>query len=176
MNYWKELDCNNYVNINQEILSWIERQPFVKETNEFWNQIDTKDLINSCPLFKQWLLDQKLYVKSIAVTYGTHVNCCGVHIDTPPAKFKLSWPVKNTKGTWNRWFKETGSSEKFVNYNGGTSFKDLSGLEEIARNELLVPCIIDAGIPHDVWYPDTTIPIFPRIGLQGHLIKEPSSL
>ena len=176
MNYWRDLKCDNYDAVNQEILVWIQDCLPITEATKFWNFVNIKIFLNSCTLFGDWIDANKLYLRSIAVTYGTHVHCCTAHVDTPPARYKLSWPVKNTRGSWNRWFKETGLTESDTNYLGGKVYKTYTNLEEVARKEVLTPCLIDASIPHDVWYPITTEINFPRIGLQCQLFKEPKTL
>jgi hypothetical protein len=177
MKCWKKLECEDYHNINIEILDWINSQETLKNPTSFWNPIDTKKLLDACPKFYTWLNNRKIYLSSIAVTYGTDVDCCQVHIDTPPARFKLSWPVKNTKGSWNRWFNEIVPQDTFVNSLGGTQYRHgYSNLTEFCRKEVTEPCLIDAGIPHDVWFDNKTEIHFPRIGLQCQLIKEPTSL
>lgn len=164
MNYWKELPCDNYNEINQEILNWIEANSELMTTTEFWNPIDIKDLLSSCPMFQEWIISNRLFIKTIAVTIGKIISCCPVHVDTPPARFKLSWPVKNTAGSYNRWFSETNDCETFTNKLGGKGYTSYSNLVEIASHELVAPCIIDAGVPHDVWYPDNSTPAFPVSG------------
>jgi len=174
MNLYRELSCENYQQINQDLLQWVHTLNI--NTQEFWNPVDIKNLMRSVPLFRSWLHASDLLVESVAVTYGTKLDCCGPHIDTPPARFKLSWPIMNTKGTWNRWFKVKGSMiESHSNHWGGKVFYDRDGLEEIGRKEVVSPLIIDAGIIHDVWF-DHICPQWPRVGLQCKLMKEPESL
>ena len=81
----------------------------------------------------------------------------------------------NTKHTWNRWFvPKTNSPKTIITQYNSYGFTDLDDLEEIGRKELLSPCLIDAGIIHDVWCEPQAQ--FPRIGLQCKLLKEPKEL
>lgn len=170
--FYKKLSCKNYYQINQQILTHIEFLNLVDNTQSFWNEISAMDFLKSVPLFQEWLNQHHLKLYSLAVTVGYHKDCCPVHVDTPPAVNKLSWPVSNTKNTFNRWFRPRVKNPTIkVNELGGTSYLDLSQLEEIARMEVIEPCIINAGIPHDVWCDSTAK--FPRIGLQCMLFKEP---
>jgi len=104
---------------------------------------------------------------------GFNTACCGIHIDTPPAVNKLSWPILNTKNTYNRWFAAKSSLVSIkINELGGQSYLNAHELEEIGRMEVVDPCIINAGIPHDVWFTEPAV--FPRIGLQCMLFQEPT--
>ena len=171
MNLYKIIECDNYQNINREILAFVQNNELEKST-DFWNPVDIKEVLSECPLFKKWIFDSKLHIKTIAVTVGNKFGCCGPHTDTPPARYKLSWPILNTKNTFNRWYKIKDETDFIINELGGKSYK-IDNLEEIESNEVLFPMIIDAGIPHDVYIKEEK---FPRLGLQCQLFKEPDSL
>jgi hypothetical protein len=98
-----------------------------------------------------------------------------MHTDTPPAKLKLSWPIQNTAHTYNRWFRPlVENPNAIINSLGGTVFTKSTQFEEIERMEVTGPCIIYAGIPHDVWADEAAQ--WPRLGLQCMLFNEPESL
>lgn len=173
MQLYKHLDCDNYQEINEQIKTFIDQQNLVESTNVFWNPVDVKDFVKKNPLFLAWLNQHKFLLHSLAVTVGKDFNCCSIHVDTPPAVNKLSWPVLNTQGTYNRWYKYKVDDPKIhINHLGGKSYLDPNELEEIGRMEVTRPCIINAGIPHDVLIMDPAI--FPRIGLQCMLFLEPN--
>lgn len=174
-NLYKELDCPDYEKINREILTWIAKAEILVNCKQFWNPLDLKSLLNECVVFSSWCKFQNLRLKSIAATIGYDAGCCGPHTDAPPARFKLSWPVKNTRDTWNCWYRSKVASPKTtVNHLGGTIYTDLSELEEIQRREVISPAIIDAGVIHDVYTgPDVK---WPRVVLQGQFFQEPTSL
>lgn len=175
MNYYKELACNNYKEINQEILDYVMFAVNVDHPDDFWNPVPVINFVQATPLFQQWLKQQSIRIKTLAVTVGTHSDCCSVHIDTPPAVYKLSWPIQHSETTWNRWFQPiTENCDIEVNRWGGCIYKNISQLKEVARKRVDSPMIIHAGIPHDVWFePNST---FPRLGLQCQLMKEPDQL
>ena len=173
--FYRELDCPEYDAINAEILAWIESQPGLCSSNQFWNPVELKSLLSSCPGFANWCRSLGLHLSTIAVTVGQDPKCCGPHIDTPPSRFKMSWPVKNTQDTWNCWYQPKISNPKSaVNQLGGISYLDLGDLEEIQRREVLRPSIIDAGVIHDVVTGPNTQ--WPRIVLQAQFFTEPRSL
>lgn len=175
MNYYKKLPCNNYTEINKEILNHVLVAIDLEHVKSFWNPIPVVDFVKSTPLFQQWLSQQHLQIRAIAVTVGLFANCCSAHVDTPPAIYKLSWPIQNSETTWNRWFRETAlDCDIVINHLGGKQYLNPSQLEEITRQRVDSPMLIHAGVPHDVWFEDDSK--FPRLGLQCHLLKEPAEL
>jgi hypothetical protein len=174
MRLYKKLACENYHEINQQILQFIESKNLHTDTEQFWNPVDALEFIKSVSLFNDWLQQHKIKLHTIAVTVGNNVDCCSIHVDTPPAVNKLSWPILNTKGTFNRWFHPTVKDPKIsTNHLGGQSYLDINELEQIGVMEVVEPCIINAGIPHDVWFPDPELAVFPRLGLQCKILPEP---
>ena len=174
MKLYQELICENYHEINNEIKSWIWSQE-IQDSNCFWNPVDTYMLSRNCSLFVEWCKSSSIFIKSIAVTVGHGPDCCGAHVDTPPARYKLSWPVLNTADTWNCWYKPNCDDPKTqVNKLGGTSFLNPDQLTEIYRREVITPAIIDAGTIHDVTAGPNAQ--WPRIVLQCQLFKEPNNL
>jgi hypothetical protein len=175
MKLFKSLPCDNYIEINNQIKTYIESTRIVDTTTEFWNTLSTVEFVKATPLFRQWMSSQGLHLHSLALTVGRDAGCCNMHTDTPPAKFKLSWPIQNTAHTYNRWFRSLVESPvAATNLLGGTAFTELTQFEEIARMEVTGPCIIHARIPHDVWTDGTAQ--WPRLGLQCMLFNEPEEL
>ncbi len=165
---FKRLSCDNIALINQQILDYITSLNFDQDC--FWNPVNTVDFVRATPLLTEWLLKNQLPVKSIAITHGTHAGCCGPHTDTPPSRFKLSWPVLNTERTWNRWYRADADAVTEINALGGVSYVDPGNLTEIARMRVDQPAIIATGVPHDVWCEPNAV--FPRWGLQCQLFNE----
>jgi hypothetical protein len=173
MKLYKNLPCDNYTEINTQIKEYIDSTGIVLSTTEFWNALSTVEFIRAVPLFTAWLKSVDLKLHSLALTVGRDPTCCGIHVDTPPAVNKLSWPVLNTGGTFNCWFRQLIPTPKIqINSLGGKSYIDINELEEIGRMEVVKPCIINAGIPHNVWFDKSAI--FPRVGLQCMLFNEPA--
>lgn len=172
MQLFKHLECENYQEINQQILDFVTKKNLINTSRQFWNPVPAIEFLQSVTLFHPWLIQHGLRLHSVAVTIGKTLNCCGIHTDTPPAVNKLSWPVLNTQGTFNRWFRPVVDNPQVqINELGGKCYIDMMELEEIGRMEVVQPCIINAGIPHDVWIQEPAK--FPRIGLQCMLFQEP---
>ena len=171
--FFKKLSCTNYKEINEQIFDYVKSTGLIESSTVFWNFLDTVSFVKATPLFQSWLSAQQLKIRSLALTIGRDNQCCGPHIDTPPAVNKLSWPIANTQNTFNRWFKERVNHCTIVtNDLGGITYQDITQLEEIARTQVDSPCIINAGIPHDVWCNEQAQ--FPRLGLQCMLFQEPA--
>jgi len=169
---YKKLECNNLSQINDEILQYIHKKKF--DSRKFWNPVDTIEFLKATPKFKIWWSNNQLPIKSVAITQGLSDDCCGPHTDTPPSRYKLSWPVLNTERTWNRWFLSDPDCQTQVNYLGGITYLNYNQLQEIGRMQVDQPAIIATGVPHDVWCEPNAV--FPRWGLQCQLFIEPTSL
>ena len=175
MKLYKSLPCDNYTEINDQIKAYIESTAIVETTTDFWNALSTVEFVKATPLFIEWMNSHRLKLHSLALTVGRDVECCSMHTDTPPAKFKLSWPIQNTAHTYNRWFRPVVTNPAAnTNLLGGTTFTESTQFEEIQRMEVIGPCIIHARVPHDVWADDQVQ--WPRLGLQCMLFNEPEEL
>jgi hypothetical protein len=174
VNYYKHVPCENYNSINKEIVEFISKFNIIEHHRQFWNPISVVDFLRACPQFADWAKQQDVRIKTLSVTLGFINRCCIAHTDTPPARFKLSWPVMNTDNTYNRWFSAPDTATKEVNDYGGITYLVDSELIELDRVCVDRPMIIDAGTIHDVWVDGTIVP--PRVGLQCQLVKEPKEL
>jgi hypothetical protein len=175
MKLYKNLPCDNYTQINNQVVAYIESTGIVQHSDQFWNALPTVEFIRATPLFRAWAESNGLKLHSLALTVGRGPDCCGMHTDTPPAQFKLSWPIQNTAHTFNRWFRPVVQHPLHcTNALGGRQFTNPNQFEEIERRELLTPCIIHAGVPHDVWIDAQAQ--YPRLGLQCMLFNEPGEL
>jgi hypothetical protein len=175
MIYYKRLDCVNYNEINEQILNYIESINAIENSKEFWNPLATLDFVKSTPLLIRWMGTLNLRLHSVALTVAKSTKSFPApHIDTPPAKIKLSWPILNCHSTFNNFYKikkELSECNVYNNNLGGTLFHDLNDLEIADSMQLLGPALIDAGQPHDIVCKEDSQ--FPRLGLQIHLWKEP---
>lgn len=174
INYYRYVPCKNYNEINLEIQAFVSQFNIVENSRQFWNPVSVVDFLRACPLFATWAAEQGVRIKTLSVTVGTVNRCCTAHTDTPPARFKLSWPVINTANTYNRWFDAPVHATKEINSYGGTNYLNDQELTELDRVCVDRPMIINAGVIHDVWV-DGQI-VIPRVGLQCQLMQEPKKL
>jgi hypothetical protein len=175
MTFFKRVPCENYQEINTEILAYLNKHNLIDTATVFWNPISLTELFYATPLFLNWTRQNNLKLHSIALTVARRTDALKIHCDTPPARYKLSWPILNTKNTFNRWYSYkvlTPTTE--INQLGGTMYSNPNELEEIERMEVIQPSIIDAGIPHDIMFESPIV--FPRVGFQCQLFNEPNSL
>ena len=172
---YKNLLCHNYEEINQQILYFINEQDIINKSKDFWNDISVSLMFPRCPLFFDWARSHGIKISAIGITILKRIDQLPrPHIDTAPARYKLSWPVLNTKNTYNAWFSTKSDAKTQINKLNGKAFVDRNDLIEITRRMVNQPGIIDAGIPHDVGFVGD--PILPRIGLQCKLFNEPITL
>ena len=171
--YYKDLDCSDYEQINQQIKDYVQSKGIVESTIQFWNPLPTLEFLKSNPAFYSWLTKLGLKLHSLSLTVGKSKDCCGAHTDALPAVNKLSWPIENATNTFNRWFIPAVPDPTFyIKEGGGQKFTNPDELQEVARREVTRPCIINASIIHDVWCNDQAK--FPRLGLQCMLFEEPT--
>lgn len=174
MSLYKDVECQNYHAINEQILAFVKDQG-IDSSSTFWNAVDIKIFLRACPLFFKWTMQHNLMLDGVAVTVGKSERPVRPHVDTPPARFKLSWPIANSDMTWNRWFEViVPDPDVEINELGGLAYNNLDHLREIDRRRVDRPGLIDAGIPHDIFYEKPGL--FPRLGLQCKLRQEPDTL
>lgn len=173
---YKDIPCDNFEIINNEILKYLWWLDAVEQSANFWNPLNTKEMLVACPLFMSCMRLNNFKIYSIAITICKDLNQLpGPHIDTPPARFKLSWPVLNYSNSCNRWFRDpTGNADKVINPLGGISYTDKSQLITIDQRLTTSPGLINVETPHDVFY--LSEPVFPRLVLQVQLYNEPRTI
>ena len=172
---YKNLKCDNFAEINQQILDFIAEQNIVEQSKGFWNDISVTQMLGKCPLFFTWARSHDLKISAIGITVLRKMDQLPrPHVDSAPARFKLSWPVLNTSNTYNSWYETTMHAKFEINDLNGKAFIDRNELTEIARRRVDQPGLIDAGIPHDIGFIGD--PMLPRIGLQCKLFNEPTKL
>lgn len=175
VNYYRRLPCDAYVEINEELKSYITPLGLIDTATVFWNPIDVLPLFNACPKFLKWTHANGLKISAMSLTVARNDYPVRPHIDTAPARFKLSWPMMNSTNSYNRWFKlNTTTPTTEINHLGGIVFLNHDELEHIETMCVDRPSLIDAGTPHDVIFEGD--PVYPRVGFQCQLFNEPKSL
>jgi len=107
MKCFVELDCDNVDTISKEIYDFLvshttlTTQPIIG-----WNFIDRKRLLQNAPNLVDFFKKLKLKPRDAAVTILTENGQLPMHIDEPPVIAKINFPVTNTKGWANRWYKD----------------------------------------------------------------------
>lgn len=101
-----ELACDNVESISQQIDDFIKAKTNILNTTKYgWHFIDCKELLGACPDLLKYFQQNKLYPRHAAITIVTESYHLPRHIDEPPVVAKINFPVRNTKGWANRWYK-----------------------------------------------------------------------
>lgn len=197
MKPYKALPCENYDAINAEILKFLEQHTELlkKVPRLYANFIDLKKFISFCPLIVDWAKNLNMrirdayfsYCKDRGNYYGKHgYSPCFIHLDKPPVHWKINWPVLNMENTCVRFFQLKDPKKNIldlVERKGDPNSKDndvyalgYEEFDEIGRHDFKKnePVLMDGLVPHDVGLYDGAI--FPRIGIQMMLVKEPVHL
>lgn len=131
MKCFVELPCNNVQEISKEIYNFLDTSTTLL-TNPIigWNFIDCKTLVLSSPNLLNFFKELKLKPRHAAVTILTETGQLPMHVDEPPVIAKINFPVINTDGWANRWY------------------KDYEVIAEII--DLNKPIVFNSQIPHSV--------------------------
>lgn len=106
LKYFVELPCDNVNNISHEIHEFLQINTDLINSNRFgWNFIDCKLLMNSSPTLFKFFKDYKLIPRHASVTIIENNTHLPKHIDELPVVAKINFPVINTNGWANRWYK-----------------------------------------------------------------------
>ena len=106
LKYFVELPCDNVNNISHEIHAFLQINTDLINSNRFgWNFIDCKSLMNSAPTLFKFFKNYKLIPRHASVTIVEDNTHLPKHIDELPVVAKINFPVINTNGWANRWYK-----------------------------------------------------------------------
>jgi hypothetical protein len=202
---FKVLECKDYAAIKEELLSYINeftdlltKNPFAEDYDQnnpvkYPNFVDTIHFVKHNPKTIAWFKSLKLVMRDVYFTLTWYtdedsftVSPCKLHIDKPPVKWKMNFPVLNMEPTSVRFFKSKDIDldiQSIVRRNGNPESKDndnyglpysqfeLDTLHRFDKNE---PIIMNGQIPHDVGVHDAVK--YPRIGIQFMFFPEPTHL
>lgn len=198
---YQVLDCTNYQEINQDLIDYVVRYTDLTTQCPDYNYcnflykfgLDNVHFIKANPKLIHWFESMGLRLRDIYFTlaWTNHSadhpeSSCPIHLDKPPVRWKLNWPIMNMEKTSIRFYmpkdpdidinklvKRTGDPNSIDNDNYQLEYKDFLEIErhDFAKNQ---PIIMNGSIAHDVgFYQD---PVFPRIGMQVMFFKEPIHL
>jgi len=131
MKCFAEISCDTVEQISKEIYDFLlQHTALIKNPVIGWNFIDRRALLQNSPNLVNFFKELKLKPRDAAVTILTDDGQLPRHIDEPPVIAKLNFPVVNTYGWVNRWY------------------KDDDVIDEI--QDLDRPIIFNSQIPHSV--------------------------
>ena len=152
MKCFVELPCNNVSEISQEIYNFLgSHTTLLTDPIIGWNFIDCKTLLQHSPNLIKFFKELKLKPRHAAVTILTETGQLPAHVDEPPVIAKINFPVINTNGWANRWYK-----------NGEVVAEIL---------DLNAPIVFNSQIMHSV--DKTTAQVVPRIIASFTFFNEP---
>lgn len=199
--FYRILECENYLEINQDLLQYVGEYTTILNKSDNYQYANfpekfghnTKHFIAANPKFIAWLKNMNLFLRDFyftltwdVETVGYPESSCPIHLDKPPICWKLNWPILNMERTSVRFFEPKDPSidiHTLVERAGDPSSKDqdhyrlqYADFKEVERHDFALnqPILMNGQVPHDVGF--YTDPVFPRIGLQGMFIKEPTHL
>lgn len=130
MKYFSKIPCNTVEQISQEIYDFlVTNTTLTTDPIIGWNFVDCKSLLQNSPTLLKFLSELKLKPRHAAVVILTENGQLPMHVDEPPVIAKINFPVKNTQGWANRWYKDN---------------------EIVELVDLDTPIVFNSQIPHSV--------------------------
>jgi len=144
-----------------------------------WNKIDTVALIRAVPELAQYFRRFDLRLKEVAVTVCNNNQPVSLHIDELPVVAKINFPILNTQGSRNCWYRVPDQLMREVSpiiNKFGAAYYDLSGIdlaqcEKIGEVEISTPVVFNSQIAHMIDLSQCTA--FPRLVLTCMFFNEP---
>jgi len=149
------------------------------DSRSLWNKLDTVALVRAVPDLARYFLALGLKLKEVAVTVCNNTEGAVLHIDELPVVAKINFPILNTQGSLNQWYRvptELMSTVEPIVNEFGSKFYDLRSIdlaqcEKIAEVEMLKPVVFNSQIAHMI---DTSqCSTFPRLVLTCMFFNEP---
>jgi len=181
MKCFHKLTCDQLSIIQDETLRYLNEYTTLlsKNTDQFWNKIQTTDYLKECPSLTKYCDFLGLKIKEVAFTVVWSADHVPLHIDELPVIAKINFPILNTKGSINCWYDVP--EELFKKYSPvNNSFDkkyylfhdiDLKKCHLIDQTELDAPMVFNSQISHMVKMPKN--PILPRVVMPVMFFDEP---
>jgi hypothetical protein len=149
------------------------------DTLSLWNKLNTADYVRAVPELVQWTRDLGLRLREVSITVCNNNQDVGLHVDELPVTAKINFPILNTAGTYNEWYrvpKEIFDAVTPIVNKFGNAYYDLelverSQCELVGRFELLQPVVFNSQIPHSIEMKSAKY--FPRLVLACTFFEEP---
>jgi len=182
MKCFYKLPCDQLSDIQQETLYYLTTYTdlLTKNSGQLWNKVQTFEYIKHCPSLVNYCNSLNLKIKEVAFTVVWKAEDVLLHIDELPVAAKINFPIQNTHGSINSWYKIPNKifqeyspisnqfNQKFYSFNG----IDLTKCELLCETELDQPMVFNSQLPHMIKMSNVTI--FPRIVMPVMFFKEPS--
>jgi len=182
MKNYCQLECSNISLISNKIYEFIQHETSLLQDNaEGWQFIDCKKLVSYVPELTEFFKQHKLLPREAAVVIL--YRRLDLHIDPAPVTAKINFPVANTQGWRNYWYRLADGvleslPKKVTQF--GAECEDVSQLSESdlldpeQLDNLDMPIVFNSRVPHSVIPVDPTV--LPRIIASFTFYKEPLGL
>jgi hypothetical protein len=181
---YHELPCDPELQrtIADRVVEFLETQTDLFEdldSRSLWNKLDTRAVVLAVPELVGYFRTFGLKLKEVAVTVCNSTQNVSLHIDELPVVSKINFPILNTQGSLNLWYRvpeELMATIKPVINEFGSAFYNLSSIdlgqcEKIGEVEMLKPIVFNSQIPHMIDM--SNCKKFPRLVLTCMFFNEP---
>jgi hypothetical protein len=149
------------------------------DQRSLWNKLDTRALVSAVPELVGYFRTFGLNLKEVAVTVCNSNKNAALHIDELPVVAKINFPILNTAGSQNLWYrvpKELMDTVTPIVNEFGSAYYDLSSVnlskcQLIGSVEMLKPAVFNSQLPHMIDMSGCSE--FPRLVLTCMFFNEP---
>lgn len=153
MKIYNHIEVENQQLISDKLYDYLVNHTEVFTDKMFWNDLDTKTVLEYVPELSKVLHDMQLEPKDIAAIYAEPYMQGGVHVDDDP-DVRLLWPVRNCLGSLTKFFHAEEKDRERLSLPNGKIYigiSDPSKCEQIGEFELITPVVFDPNIPHGIY-------------------------
>lgn len=153
MKIFNYIDVENQQLISDKLYEFIANKTSILQEQNFWTHIDVDEVLNFIPELKKVCDDRNLVVWDFAVICAQPNMQGGIHQDEYP-DIRWLWPVKNTEGSYTRFFETTDDDLEWKQLPEGKLYrgvKDSYVPKEVAAFELTKPVVFDPGVAHGIF-------------------------
>jgi hypothetical protein len=153
---YQELACDNIDIISSKIYDFLKTNNLLELAVAGWNFVNCKELVTAIPELQNFFKQHKLLPRDAAITVVNSDNDLPIHIDELPVIAKINFPVLNTQGWVNRWYKISANELANCPKEKNQFDKDVENLTNIPLEllvelpDLKLPIVLNSRIPHSV--------------------------
>ena len=153
MKIFNFIDIENHQEVSDKLFEFIKSHTDILQEQNFWTHIEVDEVLNFIPELKKVCDDRNLVVFDIAIILAQPNMQGGIHKDEYP-DVRWLWPVRNTEGSYTRFFDVTDDEIEWKELPEGKLYrgvKDSYVEREIGAFELIKPVVFDPGIAHGIF-------------------------
>jgi hypothetical protein len=172
--YWRNVVIEDYDKIINELREYVRN--FIIGKPAGFNVCETRELINLCPVFDNWLTVNQLSLRMAAVIhidpgFPNVIHVDNMHNATNP--YALNFDIQNCSYSTTKMFSSSSKPKIKLNAAGVSyAYIDPETCQEESSFKLKNPIIFDAAKPHQV----SDIMVFPRISITFRFNEDPTQI